>query len=425
VIIFTESFVVYFNLIFFLLSFYFFYKKLGDTLFVSPLIIFFSFHFIAFILKPLLILNFSFSNVYNYIGFQKEEYNFTKTIFISLVGFISFLIGFSIYIKNKNLQKNVLFNLKFKKYESDIFDRKIFILLSVFMIPIGILSLNELHQMHTRMNIENIYGIRVFVNTTGYYIYANIAMGSVFLLFAFLRNFSFFSCIPLLVYVYFRFDFGWNRSSFLMILFALGMLYFFYNANKKKKIFIFFIFLLLVFQFTGRSRGGLSFYQFDSLDLSNFESLSFIIKNIPYNTGSLTYFTQYLQLFTEPIPRIFWENKPIGAPIKYFNLLDYGNVTGLTNSLIGDGWMSFKYIGVILMLFFTGYICGKIHMNLLKNVSNNVYLFLYSVNVPLLIFWFRDGGILILKIFLFHSVPIMIWYYLTSKAKKTRNFIKN
>ena len=417
-IIFSESFVVYFNLIFFLLSFYFFYKKLGDTLFVSPLIIFFSFHFIAFILKPLLILNFSFSNVYNYIGFQKEEYNFTKTIFISLVGFISFLIGFSIFIKNKNLKKNILFNLKFKKYKSDTYDRKIFILLSVFIIPIGILSLNDLHQMHTQMNIGNIYGIRVFVNTTGYYIYANIAMGSLFLLFAYLRNFSVFSLIPLIIYIYFRFDFGWNRSSFIMILFALGILYFFYNVNKKKQIFIFFIFLLAIFQFTGRSRGELSFYQFDSLDLSNFESLSFIIKNVPYNTGSLTYFTQYLQLFTEPIPRILWENKPIGAPIKYFNLMDYGNVTGLTNSLIGDGWMSFKYIGVIFMLFFTGYICGKIHINLLKNISNNLYLFLYSLNVPLLIFWFRDGGILVLKIFLFYSMPIIVWYYLSNKARK-------
>ena len=414
----SEYVLVYLNLIIFLIFFIYFYKKLGDTLFVSPLIIFLFFHFISFVLKPLLIINFSFINVYNYIGFQREDVNFTKTIYITIIGFISFLIGFSIFIKNKDLKKNVLLNLQFKKYKSDTYDRKIFILLSVFIIPIGILSLNELYQMHTRMSISNIYGIRVFVNTTGYFIYANIALGSLFLLFAYLRNFSLFSLIPLIIYIYFRFDFGWNRGSFIMILFALGMLYFFYNVNKKKQIFTFFIFLLAIFQFTGRSRGGLSFYQFDSLDLSNFESLSFIIKNVPYNTGSLTYFTQYLQLFTEPIPRILWENKPIGAPIKYFNLMDYGNVTGLTNSLIGDGWMSFKYIGVIFMLFFTGYICGKIHINLLKNITNNLYLFLYSVNVPLLIFWFRDGGILVLKIFLFYSMPIIVWYYLSNKARK-------
>ena len=414
----SEYVLVYLNLIIFLIFFIYFYKKLGDTLFVSPLIIFLFFHFISFVLKPLLIINFSFVNVYNYIGFQREDVNFTKTIYITIIGFISFLIGFSIFIKNKDLKKNVLLNLQFKKYKSDTYDRKIFILLSVFIIPIGVLSLNELYQIHTRMSISNIYGIRVFVNTTGYFIYANIALGSLFLLFAYLRNFSLFSLIPLIIYIYFRFDFGWNRGSFIMILFALGMLYFFYNVNKKKQIFTFFIFLLAIFQFTGRSRGGLSFYQFDSLDLSNFESLSFIIKNVPYNTGSLTYFTQYLQLFTEPIPRILWENKPIGAPIKYFNLMDYGNVTGLTNSLIGDGWMSFKYIGVIFMLFFTGYICGKIHINLLKNITNNLYLFLYSVNVPLLIFWFRDGGILVLKIFLFYSMPIIVWYYLSNKARK-------
>ena len=347
----AEHVVVYLILVVFLTFFIYFYKKLGDTLFVSPLIIFLLFHFISFVLKPLLIINFSFVNVYNYIGFQREDVNFVKTIYISIIGFISFLIGFSIFIKNKDLKKNVLLNLQFKKYKSDTYDRKIFILLSVFIIPIGVLSLNELYQMHTRTSISNIYGIRVFVNTTGYYIYANIALGSLFLLFAYLRNFSLFSLIPLIIYIYFRFDFGWNRGSFIMILFALGILYFFYNVNKKKQIFIFFIFLLAIFQFTGRSRGGLSFYQFDSLDLSNFESLSFIIKNVPYNTGSLTYFTQYLQLFTEPIPRILWENKPIGAPIKYFNLMDYGNVTGLTNSLIGDGWMSFKYIGVIFMLY--------------------------------------------------------------------------
>ena len=419
----SEHVLVYLNLIVFLTFFIYFYKKLGDTLFVSPLIIFFLFHFISFVLKPLLIINFSFVNVYNYIGFQREDVNFVKTIYITIIGFISFLIGFSIFIKSRDLKKNVLINLQFKKYKSDTYDRKIFILLSVFIIPIGVLSLNELYQMHTRMSISNIYGIRVFVNTTGYYIYANIAMGSLFLLFAYLRNFSLFSLIPLIIYIYFRFDFGWNRGSFIIILFALGMLYFFYNVNKKKQIFIFFILLLVIFQFTGRSRGGLSFYQFDNLDLSNFESLSFIIKNVPYNTGTLTYFTQYLQLFTEPIPRILWENKPIGAPIKYFNLMDYGNVTGLTNSLIGDGWMSFKYVGVILMLFITGYICGKVHMNLLKNISNNLYLFLYSVNVPLLIFWFRDGGILVLKIYLFYSMPITIWYYLANKARKNNQYL--
>ncbi|WP_207436492.1 hypothetical protein, partial [Sabulibacter ruber] len=59
-------------------------------------------------------------------------------------------------------------------------------------------------------------------------------------------------------------------------------------------------------------------------DLGNFDYLSFILWVVPKESGTYTWFTQYLQLFTEPIPRVLWPAKPIGPPVQYFSLHDFG-----------------------------------------------------------------------------------------------------
>ena len=77
--------------------------------------------------------------------------------------------------------------------------------------------------------------------------------------------------------------------------------------------------------------------------------------------------------------------------------------------LIGDGWMSFGYFGIMVMMTLTGYFCTKLFIGLTKNYQDAVYVFLYTVQLPVLIMWFRDGGIGFLKIFLFYALPIIIW----------------
>ena len=146
--------------------------------------------------------------------------------------------------------------------------------------------------------------------------------------------------------------------------------------------------------------------------------MSFITKVVPDITNSFTYFSQYLQFFTEPIPRLLWSDKPIGPPITFFNLNDYGNFNVLTTSLIGDGWMSFGYLGIVLMMLLTGYLCGKIFIALTNNINDPVFAFLYSVQIPTLIMWYRDGGIGVLKIFLFYAMPILIWHFMRKNLKE-------
>src|SRR5262249_51407645 len=95
----------------------------------------------------------------------------------------------------------------------------------------------------------------------------------------------------------------------------------------------------------GLSKEGHLRRQLDTQDYSNFDYLSYVVFVVPEKTGGHTYGAQYLQLFTEPIPRILWKGKPIGSPVKMINIGAYGNFVGLTVSLPGDGWISGGWIG--------------------------------------------------------------------------------
>ena len=152
---------------------------------------------------------------------------------------------------------------------------------------------------------------------------------------------------------------------------------------------------------------------FDNLDYANLEFLQYLIAYIPKQTGNYTYFSQALQVFTEPIPRMWWPGKPIGAPIKFFNLFDYGFPIGITFSLPGDGWQSLGYAGVAIYCFLAGLLLGWLYYKFAKSQKTIFQVCAYVVCLPLVIQWARDGILLSLfKFALFPILPILLWYLL-------------
>ena len=405
------EFFIHFNLIFFLFIFFRFYKLFGEALLISPIFIYLVFHSISFVLKPYLIYYAGFNFGYQYMEFKLDAANFNSTIFISMIGLFFLYLGSYLCLKNEIIDYHFLRNTSFKSFKPHKYDYHTLIILFLVIAPFGIHSLININALHESTNQNNVFAVRVFEQSSGYYFFSNIAFGSLLLLFFFLKKFSILSSIPLMIYLYIRIDYGWSRFSFILVLVTLGLLFLIYNIEKKKIFLISSLGIAALFQFVGRTRAisGGGFSNYDNLDIANFESLSFITKIVPEATKTYTYFTQYLQFFTEPIPRMFWKSKPIGSPVQLFNLNDYGNFNVLTTSLIGDGWMSFGYFGIMVMMTLTGYFCTKLFIGLTKNYQDTVYVFLYTVQLPVLIMWFRDGGIGFLKIFLFYALPIIIW----------------
>jgi hypothetical protein len=149
--------------------------------------------------------------------------------------------------------------------------------------------------------------------------------------------------------------------------------------------------------------------RWDSQDFANFDYLAAVVALVPRRTGSHTYGLQYLQLFTEPIPRLLWRGKPAGAPIRLMNLNQHANFLGLTMSLPGDGWISGGWIGVILTMTLAGLATGLGHRGYWRNRGHPVLALLYMTFLGVSPNWFRDGGISVFKFLFFTWLPLLIW----------------
>jgi hypothetical protein len=153
--------------------------------------------------------------------------------------------------------------------------------------------------------------------------------------------------------------------------------------------------------------------KYDNQDAANFDSLAYIAAVVPERTGTYTYGTQYLQIFTEPIPRLLWKGKPKGAPVAFFDLDAYANFIGLTPSLVGDGWMSGGWVGVIITLGLVGGFLGWAHRWFWNHEKDNLCALFYLTALPMLAQWYRDGGISIAKFMLWNWLPLVMWAGLT------------
>ena len=151
--------------------------------------------------------------------------------------------------------------------------------------------------------------------------------------------------------------------------------------------------------------------QWDTLDFANFEYLAYILDKVPEKTRTFTYGTQHLQLFTEPIPRKLWKDKPVGAPIQFFDLNDYGNYIGLTVSIVGDGWMTGGWLGVIINMSLAGIGLGIFYRWFIKNQHSIFRVSIFIITNSVLLQMFRDGGIVTMaKFMLFTLLPVYTWW---------------
>jgi hypothetical protein len=149
----------------------------------------------------------------------------------------------------------------------------------------------------------------------------------------------------------------------------------------------------------------------DHPDFAMFDCLSYILAKVPAVSGTYSYFTQYLGLFTQPIPRALWPDKPVGSPIVLVNLDAYGKFSPYVATLVGDGWISLGYIGVVVTTGLVGAFYGWLYRRFCSGTSSVYFFCAYFWMLSLLLQWARDGGYSIFTNFFFFSLsPILLAY---------------
>lgn len=399
-----------------------------------PFAFYLAFHGVVFVLRPIVERTFGFDLVFYSMRFYPDDELMARSILVSLIGFLVFTYG-CLGIDKTAPRFDRPVTMGFTRTEW-----RAFILLAILLVPIGIysahLNINEDEitasgNQDIGMQRDEETGIATFTNTTGYLVDAEKMLGTIALMLIWGMRFRLISFIPFAMYIAERVYVGWSRWTIIMAFASLTLLYLFKSKRRWIPIRVVAIAIpvFLVFHQLGQDRG---YYQAaffggalpeedpiekektwiekqDTPDFANLDFLTYVMDVVPEKSGTYTFFTQYLQLFTEPIPRVLWAGKPFGPPIQLVNLNDYGNWIGWTVSLVGDGWMSAGWLGVIFTMLVVGYLNARAHRWFWRGEVTHFKLLCYCTYVPLTIQWYRDGGITIFKFVLMAVMPVILW----------------
>ena len=409
------------------------YVRSGQASAFHPATVYLAFHAIVFVAVPwgqhLLGLHF----VWDYMRYAPEADAYVLTLCVSSLGLLAFFpaclaagwarIGF----RTRGLE----------------FERRhhlAFVVVAAMLLPLGTYSAmiasrgNALQDGKGIQMARAANGVAMHSESTGYITDAQYMCAPILTLFIILTGFRVWSYAPMGLFIAFRVYQGWSRWSIVIAVLSLCLLQLWDRRRRwpSARLVAVAIPLWCLFAALGNNRHLLREYfdgampiqrraddrkdlwadrLFDSLDFANFNFLAYVVHCVPERTGTYTYYTQYLQLFTEPIPRILWSGKPAGPPVSFFDLNDYGNFVGLTVSLVGDGWMSGGWIGVATTMAGVGWVLGAAHRRFWAEVGGGDvrYAVLYLCCLPLTIQWYRDGGISIAKFLLFTATPLLLW----------------
>jgi hypothetical protein len=398
----------------------------GEASLFHPVTWYLAFHGLVFVLRPILVHNFNFDFMWNYMGFHPTDAIFIQTLAITSVGLVVF-IGTCLAMSRRKPSFPLPATHEFSSHQK----RGLWVT-TLLLSPALAYSVYKTN--NGSMVGELVGGVFINKNSVGYLNDAQFAMMPLLGIWLVVTRFRWQNVLPVVLYIGYRSWCGWARFS--IVLFVAMVVAMYCWQNRRRWIpwwsVVAVVPLYLLFSLIGQNRDVFKEYltgkevrtiqfdpgmtseqktklKYDNQEAANFDALAFIVTVVPERTGTYTYGTQYLQVFTEPIPRLLWNGKPIGAPVASFDLNAYANFIGLTPSLVGDGWMSGGPVGVIITLALVGGFLGWAHRWFWNNVQNNLAALFYLTALPMLAQWYRDGGISIAKFMLWNWLPLVMW----------------
>ena len=395
-----------------------------------PVTAYLGFHGLVFVLRPILVYRYGFDTNFNYMLFQPSDEVFVRTLAVSSVAMVSFVVSSLVAGWSRLIFENPA------PPEFTLLERRALLITTLLLLPAMAWSIYA-----TRNGVagERVNGVYIMTNSTGYLNEAQDFIMPLLCAWIVVNRFHWLYLLPSVLYVGYRTWVGWSRWTIMLFFLLMVMSYCWYHRRKWIPYWSLgaAIPLILLFNFIGHNRDmfksvltgeeahvsdfdpGMTSEaklksQFDTQDFANFDFLTYVVWVVPEKTGTYTFGAQYLQLFTEPIPRILWKGKPIGAPVRTIDVFAYGNFTGLTVSLAGDGWISGGWIGLMITIATVGFLLGRAHRAFWRNMDHHrLGCLLYLVGLAMVPQWYRDGGISISKFLLFNMTPILIWMGVT------------
>ncbi len=409
----------------------FWYARSGYFSVYHPFTLYLAFHGFLFVFRPIVARALDFRFVYLLYEFQPTEADKTTALLVATVGMLSFA-----FFSFRHGDVAMRFNAD---RVSMVERQKLvvpFLLAAAICFPIGFYSLISSWNDSTSdmtmasMVVDKTTRIAVNAQGNGYFKEAQLMLASCGAILAWLFRFRLLAVMPLATFVVMRAGTG-GRGPFVAGAAALGLLWLYDRRQRlpSPRILLGVVLVIAAFNVVGDDRGrsirqsfgsdttaekrhdpSVAMRPLEGMDFANLEYLEYIVYTVPQRTHTYSYFTEELMLFTEPVPRALWPGKPIGAPIKMFNLFDYGNPVGMTSSLPGNGWKGAGWTGVLFYCGLWGYVLGWIYRKFVTGPQTAFQIIAYITLLSSLIVAFRDGALVtVARQNIFFMTPILLW----------------
>jgi oligosaccharide repeat unit polymerase len=421
------------NTIFFIVVFVLLAQR-GYINVYSGLFIYSAFHFVAFVQRPIFVHLFDLRSEFEFMKYMPTEATFLTTLLVANIGYLSFIAGYLMVLRFQPVQPT------FEMPRLSRIERNSFIASFVVLSPLIIYSfflaftmrqqygaevLDELGKINMTVDVST--GHHLFNDTTAYVVMARHMALPFATVAIFVSGGKWWSYALILICAFISLQIGERWPLVISVLVVItSTLYLRKQRALGLRHYVIGGLVLVLFVALGQNRNLLvrflltgdfdvKFDFFNSSfgnhpDFANFEFLTFVIGKVPDVSKTYSYFTQYLGLFTQPIPRILWPEKPVGSPIILVNLQEYGRWASRTASLVGDGWISLGYAGVVITLSGAGAIFGTLYKRFCRTPVSVYYCCAYFWVYALLLQWARDGGYRIADFLFFCVSPIMLAY---------------
>lgn len=410
----------------------FFLAQRAASLF-HPLTFYLAFHFLVFVARPVLVHVAGFDSQWFHMRFTPTPETFVLTLLISSYGLLVFA-AFALAAGAASAQPP-------RPVDFEAPERRAFAAIFMLLLPLALYSawldarlfgtLSALDGLGMRVDPGS--GHTVFVGTTGYLAKAHNLLIPLTALFVWVNRFRWWAWAPFLMFLAWRAYLGsrWGIVVALAILLLLHL-----HAHRRRWLrpipVALAIPVFLVFHAIGEQRaafrdlidveprravasaaaGEESFLQsLDKPDFANFDFLAFIVDAVPERAQTYSYFSQHLALFTQPVPRMLWPDKPVASSLSLVRLNDFGWFGHRTRSLVGDGWMSLGWAGVTLTLALSGWLLGRAHHWFRARHEAAFPVAAYCCALPATLLWFRGGNLATAaELAMWMLLPIGLWW---------------
>ncbi len=388
------------------------------------------FHGFVFTFRPIVVHIQGYTALYNGYGFLPSPSDKITVILGTMLGLVCFV---SAALKFGNAPPRFVQD-RFTDIERGQLIRP-FLIVACLVAPIGIISI--LANWAARSNdastmvFDAATGYTINTVNNGYFADVQLMLAPLAVMLIWLFRFKWWTFTPFAAFIILRSGTG-SRWPIMMACATVALM-FLYERRKKfpnLKPAVLIIAALWLFQVIGVDRGAAIRNLFvedkslalvysnsremgflEAMDWANLEFFEYIVYAVPQRTGTHGYFLNNLQVFTEPVPRALWADKPVGPPIKLFSLYDYGFPIGMTNSLPGEGWMQFGYLGIAIWCGLFGWFYGWIYNKFQQSRQSTLALIAFLLFIPLSLQVFRDGLLLtLIKTHAWFLLPVVLMY---------------